>query len=148
MKRCSRCLRWCPRSEFASNAARPDGLQNCCRECQRRYLRQHYEANRAYYLAKAHRANVRRYAEVRALLRSLKNLPCADCGVQYPAWVMDFDHIRGDKRFDVGTGVRRSLAVLLEEIAKCEVVCANCHRERTHRRAGRDTAPGSPGGVA
>jgi hypothetical protein len=51
---------------------------------------------------------------------------------------MDFDHREGEEKlFAVSAGgnkVRLSQSQLLAEIAKCDVVCANCHRERTHRR--------------
>ena len=47
---------------------------------------------------------------------------------------MDFDHI-GSKRLEVSRLLYVSgTAALLAEIAKCEVVCANCHRIRTKRR--------------
>lgn len=58
--------------------------------------------------------------------------PCADCGVSYPAVVMDFDHVRGTKEANVSQLVRRASWARIEaEIAKCEVVCANCHRLRS-----------------
>jgi len=51
---------------------------------------------------------------------------------------MDFDHVRGDKEFTVSKAVQRAYALTLSrvraEIAKCDVVCANCHRIRTERR--------------
>ena len=50
--------------------------------------------------------------------------------------VLEFDHL-GDKAFNIGEGLRdRSWRAIVEEMAKCEVVCANCHRRRTARRAG------------
>lgn len=65
-----------------------------------------------------------------------KRVPCLDCHQIYPPYVMDFDHVRGSKRGDISTlatnGV--SLTILRRELAKCECVCANCHRERTHTR--------------
>lgn len=62
-----------------------------------------------------------------------------DCGQRHPPCVMDFDHVRGEKVAGISTtkmmGV--SVAVLEEEIAKCDVVCSNCHRIRTFvRKAG------------
>jgi len=73
-------------------------------------------------------------ARLRAIVIDSKNRPCADCGVRYPYYVMDFDHVRGGKRFNVSEGAASQVTVenLLEEIAKCDVVCANCHRERTY----------------
>ena len=61
---------------------------------------------------------------------------CADCHVSYPSYIMQFDHLGKDKDRDVAALVASpvSLARLKAEIAKCEVVCANCHAERTHQR--------------
>lgn len=72
-------------------------------------------------------------------VRTIKeSTPCADCGKRYPYYVMDFDHIPelGQKDRPVSqvkhNGTRKQI---LEEIEKCEVVCANCHRIRTHIRS-------------
>jgi 5-methylcytosine-specific restriction endonuclease McrA len=67
----------------------------------------------------------------------LSRHPCVDCGESDPI-VLEFDHVRGDKKYDVSFIVVQgmSIAKLEEEIAKCEVVCANCHRRRTARRQG------------
>lgn len=68
---------------------------------------------------------------------------CVDCSereqvpVFYPWYVMDFDHLPGTKRITLGHSpeVRRlNLEELLQEMAKCDLVCANCHREREYRR--------------
>jgi len=65
---------------------------------------------------------------------------------------MDFDHVRGKKLKAVGQLLTsRSLAVVIAEIAKCDLVCANCHRERTYwkagkkRRAEKELTPRKPG---
>lgn len=78
----------------------------------------------------------RTIAKNRTAVHEAKNRQCADCGVQYPYYVMEFDHLDADaKHFNVSAGVTRaSHERLLAEIAKCEVVCANCHAERTHQR--------------
>ncbi len=70
---------------------------------------------------------------ISAFIDSLKDCPCTDCGESYPACVMDFDHVRGEKLFNVTSmkGRSPSEAAILEEVAKCDVVCANCHRIRT-----------------
>src|SRR5438128_2478928 len=97
-------------------------------------MRSHYLTNRAYYLAKAHRSNTKRRNLVRQMLQELKAVPCADCGVQYPSWVMEFDHVRGVKLFNVGEALLRHPDVVVAEAAKCEIVCSNCHQERTRQR--------------
>lgn len=74
---------------------------------------------------------------VRDRVQSLKEAtPCTDCGISYPYVVMQFDHVRGDKVANVSRLVARLAAWhrIEAEIAKCELVCANCHALRTHRR--------------
>lgn len=83
-------------------------------------------------------------AGVRRIITEAKSRPCADCGGTFPHYVMDLDH-RGEdpKLFNVsdalsGNGKMPRSAITLEmlaaEIAKCDAICANCHRERTQRR--------------
>ena len=69
-------------------------------------------------------------------LRDLKTkTPCIDCGINYPYYVMDFDHVRGQKHANVMELVSTLSKKRIDlEIAKCEIVCSNCHRIRTHIR--------------
>ena len=61
--------------------------------------------------------------------------PCMDCKISYPYYMMDFDHVRGTKHSNVAELINTlSKKRLDEEIAKCEVVCSNCHRARTYLR--------------
>lgn len=73
---------------------------------------------------------------VREEVRKAKDKPCADCGVEYPYYVMDFDHREGEiKQYNVNKMPgRHGLPAILREIAKCDVVCSNCHRRRTWTR--------------
>jgi len=72
-----------------------------------------------------------------ALIRDAKNKPCMDCGQSYPWFVMDLDHVRGTKRAAVSRLRHFNPKVILAEIAKCDVVCSNCHRLRTFKRYGK-----------
>lgn len=67
----------------------------------------------------------------------MKNGPCTDCQIHYPYYVMQFDHVRGKKRFNIAHAKSYSDKVILEEIAKCDLVCANCHAKRTYLRRQR-----------
>lgn len=84
------------------------------------------------------RKNVKAFKERQLeYIRSQKNKPCVDCKVSYPFYVMDFDHRDGEsKSFNVGDMHRLSASKkrIDEEIAKCDLVCANCHRIRTYNR--------------
>lgn len=89
-----------------------------------------------YYKAPQRRYAKKRYALRRAFFDWLKSLPCADCGREYPSYVMDFDHTRGAKRYNVAAMTLKSWPQILQELEKCDVVCANCHKVRTHVRRG------------
>lgn len=66
---------------------------------------------------------------------SFKRRPCDDCGVQHPPYVMQFDHRDpATKKFNISQAAQHSRADTLEEIAKCDIVCANCHAVRTFER--------------
>lgn len=88
-------------------------------------------------------------AKKRARMDEFKRKPCADCGGTFHPFVMDFDH-RDDsaKTFNVSAAIPLGLPWdrVVAEIAKCDVVCANCHRMRTLRRIEKTRAeiPPSP----
>ena len=70
------------------------------------------------------------------LLDRLRDVPCADCGLRFAACAMDFDHRDpADKRSMVTRMIGRAgTERMLAEVAKCDIVCANCHRLRTFDR--------------
>jgi hypothetical protein len=106
--------------------------------CMAAYGREHYARNRAKYLAKAHRSRGRvRAKNDERILAYLLDHPCLDCGETDPL-VLDFDHREpSTKSNEVSRMVRsRPWRVVLEEIEKCDVRCANCHRRRTARQFG------------
>lgn len=73
----------------------------------------------------------------RERVQSIKEAsPCTDCGKLYPYYVMQFDHIGDDKHAEISSLVHNRFGweTIENEIAKCELVCANCHAERTHSR--------------
>lgn len=84
------------------------------------------------------RASKRRAIDkLRTWVNLQKQRPCTDCKGTFNPWVMDFDHLEGKKKVaGISQLVQqaKSKKVIEEEMAKCELVCANCHRERTHRR--------------
>ena len=74
-----------------------------------------------------------RLVAFRAWIDVLKNRPCSDCGRVLPSQAMDFDHRRGKKVENITDMWSWDRALVLAELEKCELVCANCHRERTAR---------------
>ena len=69
--------------------------------------------------------------EHQEIINEFKRQPCVDCGQIYPPYVMDFHHVRGKKSFQIGGSLHLALDKLLREIDKCDIICSNCHRERT-----------------
>lgn len=95
--------------------------------------KRHYEANKERYLAR----NKRYRQEINAYINDLKsNAPCTDCKKLYPYYVMDFDHLNGHTKLGLVSAFAKSgrIGALKKELSKCELVCANCHRQRTHSR--------------
>lgn len=131
---CDRCRDLKPISEFAWRRRGRGQRDNYCRACRAEYLREHYAQHRDHYVARA----VRRKKELTAeradyLIALFRERHCVDCDEDDPL-VLEFDHLV-DKKFNIAKGVRtHSWQAVLNEIAKCDVVCANCHRRRTARR--------------
>lgn len=97
---------------------------------QRAYNAAYYRANRESEITRV----VLRQRAALELLRDLRRVACVDCGGVFPPYVMDFDHRDPTtKSFSLAAGhaLLKTRAVLLAEVAKCDVVCANCHRVRT-----------------
>lgn len=86
----------------------------------------------------------KRYVERRHWMDGQKIISgCKDCGLWGPAEVLTFDHVKGEKKFNIGPSWNVGRAALEEEVAKCEVVCANCHAIRTKQR-GKEKKSGVP----
>lgn len=117
-------------AEFNKLKKSKDGRQYSCRACNSAY---HY-ANWDRHMSQIRARKRLQRAKNRAfLVEYLRAHPCADCG-EDDLLVLEFDHLR-DKTANISQlMVNHSVRRLLEEIAKCEVVCANCHRRRTAKR--------------
>lgn len=92
-----------------------------------------YYKNRQHYLRYRRERNKLLYTTVRTFVyQYLQNHPCVDCGISDPR-VLQFDHVRGEKRTEVGAMTRNYYTIkqVAIEIRKCEVRCANCHSIKT-----------------
>jgi hypothetical protein len=130
VRRCGRCRQTLP-LEFFNRLG--SGHQWWCRACFRAYFRE----RGAKHL---HQSGAAKEARVNAarehVMWRLSTACCQDCG-ETDRVVLEFDHLR-DKAEAVAVLMANGapLTALDEEIEKCEVVCVNCHRHRTGRRAG------------
>lgn len=105
-----------------------------CKGCSRQYIKNHYYKNTQYYIQKARKNNVKvKQEKIEYLQEYLATHPCIDCG-ENDILVLEFDHRVREKKFDDVSRIlkrRLSLEKLKQEIAKCDVRCANCHRRKT-----------------
>lgn len=149
-KRCSKCRRWLPIAQFSQRMLRGKPYVTArCKKC----VAQGDEAWRLRNRRKVSAIQKRKYRRTReqrlryqrerylhmhkdrvAFVEWLKSSPCQGGGT-FPACCMDFDH-RRDKVTDVSKMLRSKFTndEVMLELAKCELVCANCHRIRTRVR--------------
>lgn len=144
MKICSGCKTEKSLDEFYQRGTR---FTNPCKECSIKRANARQKANLPEILkARNEKADYfRKYKldrklKVRAWLKDLKeSTPCADCMGQFPSECMDFDHRDPSKKVRgvaAMIGAAQNLETIKAEIAKCDLVCANCHRIRTAKQLG------------
>lgn len=116
---CSRCGQDGEAQPYDNRGTK--GYRTICRKCHLTEMRGHLGLLRA---------------RNRTRLAQVKSRPCMDCGGSFPSECMDFDHVRGKKAGNLSTMAGQAISSerLEAEIAKCDVVCANCHRVRTAAR--------------
>jgi hypothetical protein len=129
LRRCSICGIEKPLSEFHRYR---DGHMWWCRSCRREWDARYYAAHAEIRRAQT-RANRKRLTD---RMRELKAAPCMDCGGTFHPAAMQFDHRPGTTKVaDLASLARDGSSRLFElELAKCDLVCANCHAIRTFRR--------------
>lgn len=136
MKQCGTCKEFKSLDYFSKNKTKSDGLQSFCIACKQIYSKSHYKENKDLY---AKRARIRdaktRIENYTYLMEYVKTNPCVDCN-ENDYIVLEFDHIKGKKHLNISEMVKRSYSLnkIKEEIQKCEVRCANCHRRKTAER--------------
>lgn len=130
-KTCTKCKEEKQLSEFAIKNKITGKRNSICKKCFNIYQREHYKNNKITYLEK----NDRNREKIREYINKVKTVPCTDCKNTFPPCVMDFDH-QYDKDFNISEAANRCMSIekIAAEIAKCEIVCANCHRLRTHSK--------------
>lgn len=96
----------------------------------------YYRRNKDKFIKNNESKRLRLRAENGAVVAKIKSGPCKDCGNKFPVICMDFDHVKPGKVMNVSRMVSLGYSIkdIMEEIAKCDLVCACCHRIRTETR--------------
>lgn len=129
MKKCNRCNNEFEVSMFPKRRGK---LLGVCSRC----YQQHYGDPATVdqtYRDKIRQANARRKERCRSYMATiLTQASCMDCGISDPI-VLEFDHREPDAKYrDISEIILDgSIEVLKNELGKCDIVCANCHRRRT-----------------
>lgn len=137
-KKCTLCKLSKLLTLFSKRKRSKDGHQNVCKECSEKRSKKYYRTNRV-----AHKKKTK--AQRKVILKRnyqftwdyLLAHPCVDCGNSNPI-VLEFDHVSGEKIAPVSVLVHDSWSLenIQNEINKCEVRCANCHRIKTSKDFG------------
>ena len=132
-KKCHDCgdLKDISPENFHYKTSSSDGYTGRCKPCSKQYGHQRYTKNKD----KVYARNIERRKFLAQEVDKLKDFPCVDCGIKYEPSCMDFDHLY-DKVMAVSKMIHEtfSLENIKKEIAKCELVCVLCHKNRTHQR--------------
>ena len=137
MKKCYTCKQTKDTTEFNKNKSRKDGLNTICKTCSRERSRRYYEENKEHHKKNIYKLKKQRIEKARDFVYGfLATNSCIDCGETDPI-VLEFDHQR-DKKKAISSMVGEGYATdtIQEEIEKCEVRCANCHRRKTAKDFG------------
>jgi hypothetical protein len=106
------------------------------KEDQARNAKKHYELNKDLIKKRAKNYKVINQNTIKEYVNELKLNPCTDCKQTFHSIAMDFDHVRGTKIKAVSQMINSGFGLekIKLEIEKCDLVCSNCHRIRTHER--------------
>ena len=128
--KCRKCPHEGPIEEFAKDQRRKTPYE--CKQCKGKRSRKHYDENKTVYASRG----PRRRFEAREVVNKIKTEnPCMDCGQKFHYCQMDFDHRDQDeKKKQVSYMLLHGIETILNEVKKCDLVCANCHRDRTQRQ--------------
>lgn len=133
--KCTKCNIEKDATDFPVKSSTKSGRESRCRVCFNTYQRAYYKNSKSWRSKRVAASKIRK-SEINKQLISLKeSTPCKDCGKFFPFYVMDFDH-RENKSFLLSSASRLGLSdnKIKMEILKCDLVCSNCHRIRTHTR--------------
>lgn len=120
---------------FASKAARAENARRYREEHRERLIANSVRWNNGNKERVKERARAR-WRKRAEFLKQLKAKPCMDCGNTFHHAAMDFDHRPGETKVKSVSLLMASglIEAALAEIAKCDLICANCHRVRTFMR--------------
>lgn len=139
-KICTRCGVEKPLTEFNFKNKEQGKYQSQCKECQRENARKNYYQKYKYTSVERYKRNRKIHRQrVKQYLDEIRAKGCIICGENCPCCI-DFHHLR-EKTFNLAEAKEKSRISTEEELQKCVLLCANCHRKL---HAGLITLPKVP----
>lgn len=128
-KVCSKCKRELPLDNFRWKNKSQGKKHSQCKECQSKSEKKHYRENTERQKAVRERANFQKQANVE-YVEYIKQQGCVKCG-EKRTWVLDFHHKNPEEKENTIAHMLKSASIetLDNEIKKCILFCANCHRD-------------------
>lgn len=123
---CSTCKKIKCLDEFDKNKECSQGRTRQCKKCKAVKTRKWYSDNRARRQEESNQRNQKRRDECIDILGG----KCQMCNKEYPRCCYDFHHIDPKTKVDAISNLLRRPSLLYEELKKCILLCANCHRIR------------------
>lgn len=129
-KKCCVCKSFKSFSLFYQDKTKKDGLQPKCKDCGIRIAKEHYRRNKHLLRDRMKTTNDEQKAKCKEFLKRIKeSLGCAICRNEFNSVVLDCHHVK-NKTNDIATILgMKSPKKLIEELKKCIILCANCHRK-------------------
>lgn len=128
-KVCTKCKRELPFDDFRWKNKSQNLKHSQCKECQKAQEKQHYQNSKERQQSVKSTAVFQKERNI-MLVEQVKGCGCKKCG-EKRSYVLDFHHINAEDKINVIAHMIKSSGekTLIEELAKCDVLCANCHRE-------------------
>lgn len=133
-KICAKCMSTKPLSEFYKDKVNASGYRPWCKECMKRDTKALYHGDGS--TGKLRNAKI--LAERANLKRQLVDAAggcCKRCGYNRSINALDFHHVGEDKDGEITNMItlavqsKKHVSALMIEVAKCVILCSNCHRE-------------------
>lgn len=137
-KVCTKCKIEKDKSSFSARKIAKDGLASWCRDCFKKNWKKRYYKNHEHYRKRHNKSRKKiREKNARKVFEYLKKNPCLICGESDPI-VLEFDHREDTEKIESISNLilNSNWKKIKNEINKCDVLCANCHRRRTAKQFG------------
>ena len=135
-KTCNWCHKTKPITEYYKNSKGIDGVSGHCKQCHKEYYKAYYQQkDKGNYRESTKIAMREKMRKNRAHYVGLMGGKCVKCGTTEN---LEIDHINPeDKTLRTSSMWSRKHDTIMEELSKCQLLCCDCHKEKTREEKDR-----------